>query len=250
MSDSEQRMTFTRFRPRAYLAEYYGGVGPENDGLLAFYARRHGTRPSGGRLLEVGGGPVIYPLISAARPMAEIHFTDVLQENLDEVRAALDRTPEAFDWRPFAFRALEHELGRPPTVAEIDDRLRTVRDRVTRLLPLNLWESPDIGTYDVVQANFVLDSITSSLGDWQGLLRTLTERVVPGGELLMCALEGSRWWRLGDHQFPAVSLDREMLGNALVETGMRDVTVDRIGAETVDAEQGYSGILCAHAFRI
>lgn len=250
MSDSDHRLTFTRFQPRAYLAEYYGGLGSENDGLLAFYARIHRQRTPGGRLLEVGGGPVIYPLVSASRVVDEIHFTDALQDNLDEVKQALDGADEAFDWRPFVRRALEHEAGRPVADSEVSARLSLVARRVTRLLRLNLWDSPQpLGRYDVVQANFVLDSITSSLEEWQRLLATLTDRVAPGGDLIMCALEGSKWWRLGELQFPAVSLDVDLLASALRKVGMVDVRVERIQAETADHEQGYSGILCAHSVR-
>ena len=65
----------------------------------------------------------------------------------------------------------------------------------------------------------------------------------------MCALEGSKWWRLGELQFPAVSLDADLLASALRKVGMVDVRVERIQAETADHEQGYSGILCAHSVR-
>jgi hypothetical protein len=250
MSESGPTARFSSFDPRNYLAEYYDRVGPENDGLLAFYARAYRTAGAGGQLLEVGGGPVIYPLLSAAAVVREIHFTDALQSNLDEVKRALEGSPDAFDWRPFTRRALEHERGALPSEAEVSDRLALVGSRVTKLLPLDVRRLAEASAgYDIVQANFVLDSITSTHDEWERLLRMLVDRVRPGGTLLMCALEGSRWWRIGDLQFPAVSLDADRLGRSLRAAGMVEIEVDRIPAETEDLEQGYSGILCARSIR-
>lgn len=244
----EERERFSSFRPRAYLDEYYASVGPENDALLSFYATFYKNHPKGGLLLEVGGGPTLYSLISASPIVDEIHFSDALPTNLAEVRQALNNEPGAFDWRPFIERALTHE-GRPSNHQAIATRQAAMKEKVKRFLPLDIFEATLSKSYNIIQANFVLDSITSDPNEWRSLLAKLCGSVPQGGEFLMTALEGSRWWKIGSLQFPAVSLDREILGTALSEAGLTGIHIERIRAQTETAAQGYTGILCARARR-
>jgi hypothetical protein len=84
-SDKEVTEDWGQFDPSAYLQEYYSDIGFENFALLRFLAETFPSIPKGGRMLEFGGGPTIYPLISAVTRVDEIHFADFLQVNLDEV---------------------------------------------------------------------------------------------------------------------------------------------------------------------
>lgn len=244
----EQR-DFSQFHPAAYLNEYYGSVGPENDGLLSFYASIYTRRAPRGRLFEVGGGPTLYSLASAARSVEEIHFSDALSENLDEIRRVLLDASSAFDWRPFVRRALEHEFGAEVSASAVESRLSLIKARVKRLMQLDVFESSFSERYDVVQANFVLDSITSDRDEWERLLAVLCSSITRGGELVMTALEGSRWWRIGDLQFPAVSLSQQILHDSLAAVGMKDIEIRRIAAEGGGPNHGYTGLLCVHAVR-
>lgn len=53
------------------------------------------------RLLEYGGGPVIYSLISATKTVSEITFVDYLQGSLDSLEEWIRGTPGARDWKPY-----------------------------------------------------------------------------------------------------------------------------------------------------
>ena len=77
---------WARFDPTAYLEEYYADLGAENLALLRFLEEAYRDLPSNCVLLDFGGGPTIYPLIAAASRVEEIHFTDYLDSNLEEVR--------------------------------------------------------------------------------------------------------------------------------------------------------------------
>src|SRR6266496_4879863 len=91
--------TFAPFDPRAYLKEYYSHLGQENQELLHFLNevyRRIFVELDAARLLEFGGGPTIYQLISAAKYPVSIDFSDYLDTNLKEVQHWLQDRPEQF----------------------------------------------------------------------------------------------------------------------------------------------------------
>src|SRR5579875_3915634 len=73
------------FHPRGYLNEYYAVVDQENDMLLNFYAALYKTTLPHSVMLDFGGGPTIYALISAARSVGEIYVCDYLEANLHEI---------------------------------------------------------------------------------------------------------------------------------------------------------------------
>ena len=99
------------FNSREYLEEYYATIGAENDQLLRFFATAYAAVPDGALLLELGGGPTLYQLVSAANAVAEIHFSDYLGQNLQEVVSWKDGLYDAFDWSAYFRRALEIELA-------------------------------------------------------------------------------------------------------------------------------------------
>lgn len=53
------------------------------------------------RLLEFGGGPCIYSLISAAPHVKEIVFSEYLESCRNEVQLWKEKSPEAHNWKPY-----------------------------------------------------------------------------------------------------------------------------------------------------
>src|SRR5262245_17716555 len=92
MSQARELLTqdaFKPFDPKAYLREYYSCLGEENRALLRFLNQayiRIFSEIDTARVLEFGGGPTIYQLISAAQHAVSIDFSDYLDDNLHEVR--------------------------------------------------------------------------------------------------------------------------------------------------------------------
>ena len=67
-----------------------------------FYTKRHDRWDSGtARLLEFGGGPTIYTLISAALHVKDITFAEYVDASRDEVRKWIERDPDAHNWFPY-----------------------------------------------------------------------------------------------------------------------------------------------------
>ena len=71
MSPTSLTRDWTLFDPLAYLNQYSGDGGAENRALLQFLVEAYRDLPPGGLKLEFGGGPTIYPLISADGRVSE-----------------------------------------------------------------------------------------------------------------------------------------------------------------------------------
>ncbi len=240
--------TFGPFNPRAYLNEYYRHLGEENRELLHFldeaYARMF-TELDTARMLEFGGGPTIYQLISAAKYPVSIDFSDYLDANLNEVQAWLQDTPEKFHWDDFVRYVLYRE-GEATDLLAIEKRLQLIRSRVKSLIRCDAKKSDPLGSvywspYDIVSVNFVLESITTQMAEWSLLVDNVEALVKPQGYLLMSAIIGATHYRVGELFFPAVPISQKTIETKLKQKHFSIVCTRCIGAEHRE-KQGYDGI--------
>jgi hypothetical protein len=249
--DAQVTQDWDQFDPAAYLDEYYGDIGSENLELLRFLAETYQGLPKGGVLLDFGGGPTIYPLISAVGRVDEIHFSDYLEANLEEVRRWLDAEPTAFDWTPFIRMALELETSGSCTESDVERRAAEIRERVTRLMRCDASRTPPIESpdrlYDVVLTNFCAESATSDRELWQAYVTNIASLLKPGGSLVMSALKGATRYSVGSRSFPAVDISEDDLIELLEETGFpRKRTEVRIVAADRPSRD-YEGLMLAVA---
>ena len=75
----------SKFNGLKYLEEYYFRIRNIEKFLLKFYHEAY-KKINGKKLLEIGGGPVIIPLISASRKIDRIIFSEFLKENRDQIK--------------------------------------------------------------------------------------------------------------------------------------------------------------------
>jgi len=240
--------TFEPFDPRAYVKEYYSHLGPENRELLHFlheaYERifAHLDRA---HVLEFGGGPTIYQLISAAKYPVSIDFSDYLETNLNEVQMWLQNRPEQGHWDEFIRYMLCHEGERSDWDAT-EHRAQLIRRKVSRLIHCDAKIPNPLGSggrepYDIVSVNFVLESITTEMDEWNLLLDNVEPLVKPQGYFLMSAIIGATHYRVGERFFPAVPISPETIETKLQEKHYSIVSTRYIGAEHRE-QQGYNGI--------
>jgi hypothetical protein len=240
--------SFEPFHPKVYLREYYSQLGDENRALLHFLTEAYAhifTEIDTANILEFGGGPTIYQLISAAKYPASIDFSDYLGENLNEVRTWLGDRPEKFPWDEFVRYVLKHE-GECSDRCAIEQRMQLIRNKVQRLIYCDAKKTDPLGDwcrspYDIVSVNFVLESITTEMTEWDLLVDNVVPLVRPQGYLLMCAIVGATYYRVGEHFFPAVPITPEIMERKLTQQHFSIVHIHTIRAEHKD-EQGYDGI--------
>ena len=239
---------YSRFDPREYLTEYYVGLSRENDFLLTFYDETYASLPDGLRILEVGGGPTIYQLISASRRATTIVFADFLDTTLDEVREWIANGPRAFDWTPYLARVAELEGGGSGGVAALAAR---VRGAVSRLVHCDLMADvplapADMAEYDVVSSAFCLEGISQDRRLFGDFLKRVGTLLRPGGTLVASVVRESEAYKVGSRVFPACFLDEGSLVRGLERAGFADV---RIRSMATTDDHGYSGIMAVTAVR-
>jgi hypothetical protein len=201
-------------------------------------------------MVEIGGGPTIYQLVSPAARAGSIDFADYLDSNLDEVRRWLDSADDAFNWTAFLARSLEIEgLDNGPQARAA--RAALVRSRVTSLRRCDVNKADPMGRglrhrYDALGAHFVAESITASKPTWRRAVANLTTLLRPGGVLIMSAILHAEYWRSGAHRYSAVDIGVEDLESLLVDLGFLDIECRTISAEVVDPDDpvylGYRGM--------
>jgi NNMT/PNMT/TEMT family len=244
------------FRPRAYLAEFYeGDVGPANKALLRFYAKAY--EDLGGRsLLEFGGGPTIYSLITAARTASWIHFCDYDADSLSEVNKWLIEDSSAFDWSCLIHYALscENGGGETPSEEDVQSRQRLIRQRIRTLSRCDIFaDEPLLGSsmepYGAVAQTFCLDCLnypTLDKREWFHLNQKLANLVDKDGLFIsVSVLHGSYWIHQGIKR-PTPTLTLADVTSMYAELGFsitHSEVVRGLGNEIDPGQAGYDGFI-------
>ncbi len=253
----DQIQDFGSFTPEEYLSEYYHSVFSENDKLLRFFSRAAHAINKDANLLEYGGGPTIYQLISFAPKVNSIHFTDHINDNILAVQKWINKEEKAHNWTPFVEVALEYETGRKPTKEAVLEREELVRSLLHDFGHVDAM-NPGVDTtprkqYDMVSVNFVAESISKTEEDWHKSLDSILNYVKPGGQLCMTAIRGAEYWVSGGKQFPAFSVTAKMLENEILNRGFTLEMIEEIDAEIMDKAapeyEGYDGMVFVLARR-
>ena len=240
------------FSPRAYLTQYYEDVDPGNQTLLRFYAKVYEDL-AGRSLLEFGGGPTIYSLITAARTARWIHFCDYSAESLSEVNKWLTEDSSAFDWSHFTRFALECETGGRPSEEDIQARHRLIRQCIRKLSRCDIFATDpllgsSLGPYGVVAHTFVLDDLTQDKNEWSHLNRKLANLVdKDDGMFVTVSLLNASYWTVEGVRYPAVTLTPDDVFSMCEQLGFRITSSDVVELE---GKIGYDGFIMACGQRI
>ncbi len=239
------------FDPKGYLQEYYTTIDFENEQLLRFFSNCYQDTPPQSTLLEFGCGPTLYSLITAATKVASISLCDRLEANLREISLWKNGDASAFDWEPFIQRALEIEGLSHVTPQAIAQRTALLRRKLTRFGFCDAFSKPPVlelpDCYDIVQVNFVPESITSSLFQWEMAMHNIFSLLKEGGTFILTALKHATYYQLQQQKFPTVSIDETMLLRIFTQFGFKELN---IVMQTIPANppyRGYTGMIFTRA---
>lgn len=245
--------TFENFHPKHYLDTYYSKIGSENEALLDFFAKSFQDIKENSLMLEFGGGPTIYQLISAAPKVRAIHFADHLNKNLNEVKLWKENAVKAFKWKKFFKKALFLEGNKKVSKKMISLREKIVRKKITKFLYCDAFNSDPLGKkyrnqYDIVCVNFVAESITSSREIWKTVISNICSLLKKDGTLIMTAIKEADYYHVGKRTFPATRITEEDILNVLTdlvfeETSFFSYSVPAEIEEEFVGYTGYKGII-------
>jgi len=183
------------------LAAGYGWV---NECYHHFYQAYHKEWDSSTAvLLEVGGGPCIYPLISAVPYVAEIYHSDYVKACRDEVLLWKNKDPNAYDWSPYfkyVVQVLEGQT-KPDAVTERQEKLRSVlKDVIPCDLKADVVVPAVKGPVDIISSNYCLES-SFSFEEYLAALNKIYEMLAPNGFFVSQAVLGNTWYNLVDVKY-------------------------------------------------
>jgi len=238
------------FDPHAYLEEYYRDVGPENLFLLRFFHETYARLPDGFRLLEFGGGPTLYQLISASRRAGEIVFAEHADQNRVEVERWLAARDGAFDWRPYFDEVHRLEGGSSSDLA-VRAHEAHMRRVISSVIPCDarapepLLGAPH-GPFDAVSVIFVLEAVIRDSAEAERVFRNVLSLVRPGGHAILISITGATSYRIGDAELPAFPFTADVF-EACVRAQGFEVIERRF--EAAEPGRVYDGMVALHAVR-
>jgi phenylethanolamine N-methyltransferase len=238
---------YSTFRPSEYIDEYYSALDAENTFLLDFYARAYTAERTLGRVvLDVGGGPTIYQLISASRYASRIVFAEFLAVNRKEVKSWWRAAAGHHDWSHFFEHVAKLEGHDSTSLKDLEKRLR---GKLSSVVPVDLRDEhplAEIGVLgvDIVSSAFCIEVISSDIADLERYLSKIIEPLRQGGSLLITVTLNCSRYRVLDRFYPCLRVDADQLAAVLTKKGMSVVIHDTLKVESGREYDGLSAI-CA-----
>jgi len=242
---------FNKFNPSDYLNEYYTSIGDENSALLRFFYKTYKKISPKNSLLEFGGGPTIYQLISASSKVKKIVFSEYVKANREAVKKWMNNKSNAFNWdNYFKFvLKLEKKKINKANLEQIKQRLRektkdVVKCDAYKKSPLSPKKYP---LFDIVSVCFVPESATDNEETYKLFMKNISGLLKNKGVLVMVLLKNAKFYQVGKTKFPAYPVDEEYVKSVLENLGFCDIKTESIEAEH---EQGYEGMIFLTAIKL
>lgn len=235
------------FNPRVYLNEYYTSLSKENKELLRWFNNFYKNYECK-KILEVGGGPTIYQLISASKHVKSIIFTDCLVANLREVNKWIGNDSDY--WDKFIQYTLSLE-GIDPTKSNLSERKDLIRSKINKVTPLDIgdFRKEFSNQFDVVQSIFCLEAATNDISELERMLTNIFSYLKRGGKFNLVVIEGAKYYKLGDKYLPAIYFDKDLIKKYLSEVGFKVNKIKKIRSDN-SGVSGYTGILFIEASKL
>jgi len=237
------------FRPLDYLTEYHFKWDEEDDFSARFIHSAFKSIAPQDTMIDVGGGPTIYQLISARNKVKKITCAEYLESNRLEVQKWLRNEPDAFNWDQYFkhYLALEQD-ARETSIDEMKDSLRS---KLGEFIPCDLHQPQPIPgpvrVFDVVSSHFCVEAICKNDDDLVSKLGKLVALTRPGGYLIMSGLKEAQSYQVGEFNFYAYPMDQERFLEVLRQAGCKILAVETGPAE---ADRHYGGTFSLFAQKI
>ena len=142
------------------------------------------------QLLEYGGGPVIYPLISACPYVGEITFSDFQEASLEAVSMWKNESEGCHNWRPY-FKYIISEVEGNVSEEVVLQREMELRKKLRHFVIGDILADDILASdgsprtmpesFDIVSCNLCLEVPAKSIDDYERNVRRLSTLVKPEG---------------------------------------------------------------------
>ena len=154
-------------------------------------------------LLDVGGGPCIYPHISAVPYVAEIYHTDYMKSMCDEVLLWKNKDPTAFNWSPYFKHIVQDLEGQtnPDAVTEREDKLRSILSTGLCDVKADVVVPSLNKPVDILSTSFCLTGCYECREEYVLILKKLYDIIAPKGFFICQEALGSNWVKFGEIRY-------------------------------------------------
>ena len=183
---------YDSFDANVYLNEFCAEPWNSNldiDADVAYFVDFFSQFTTSIEMLDVGGGPALYPLIASARKTSRYVHADYASTNRTAVKRWWKKDPEGFNWREYIRYVLKLEglSGTDEEVTEREDLMRRVLADVVHcdVLADQVVPAGFEGPYDVVSCLSCLECVCRSVESLDGAIGRLSRLVKSGGYLIL-----------------------------------------------------------------
>lgn len=257
-------LVYSKIHPAVYIKENFPPDDPiknkETQGLLTFLHKSLSkiNFPKGNktRLVEVGGGPTVYQLISARRVVDEIYFTDYEKKWWAQVRKWVRKDKQKANWTEYFRFTLRLELGREPTKQEIIEASNCLREKIVKTETFDLfdnerWPINYEDGFDVASMHFCIESIVSSAKLFEKGMENFFLLVKPNGYASLSFLKNSPYYLAGNKKIGTFPIDENYLKDFLEKEGFKIIEMETIPADKTGGDYGpYEGDICILARKL
>ncbi|XP_062518691.1 nicotinamide N-methyltransferase-like [Corticium candelabrum] len=238
---SSRELYQEQFDPDAYLSTYFSfceqneptdvHIRSTREWQLAKFHRFYSTLQLDAavdkrlHILEFGGGPGLYSLVSAAPYAEEIVFSEFVARNREVVDAWKKKGPVSA-YRPIIRYVVQSVEGRADE--EVDHREQELRDKIVSVVPSDISQDPPVAdpqgkqTYDVLSTHFCLLTACESISMYRTALQKLSALVRPGGYIIASEILGASFYMVGGIKFPNILLTGEVMRQAFTDAGFSE----------------------------
>ncbi len=178
------------------------------------------------KLLEFGGGPTLYTLISAAPFVADITFADYAPGNLKAIELWRDCDPTAHNWEPYVSYVIKTLEGQHDNVPELmQKRIQDMRSKIKHLYHCNVFKEPIVNSpvqlsYDIISSHFCIEAINSAIDEYTDCLQKFAKILKPNGYLHTLVSMEESYWTNGTERYNHVFLMAEDVVSAFEAIGL------------------------------
>ena len=234
--NGNEAFAWSRFDPEAYVEHYYGDPHPDDDQVVRLTCAALAKAGRDIETIDVGTGPNLFPLFAALPFARRLTVWEYAESNIAWMRRELAQGELRAPWTHFwtvACESFGSESRSGAPIAELAGKTDVVQGSIFDL-PRHRW--------DAATMFFCAESITEKQDEFKRACAAFAHAVRPGGVLAAAFLAGSRGYRVGQEDYPAVSVTPETLERAFADLAS-DVEITPIGAHSSDIRSGYAGML-------
>ena len=230
----ERTSSMTTFNASSYLNERFTDPEDKQRGVHPFllkciheFYETFGSKwnTENAKLLEFGGGPTLYTLISAAPFVADITFSDYASTNLKAVEMWRDCDPTAHNWGPYVSYVIKTLEGQHDNVAElVQKRIQDLRSKIKHICHCDIFKEPIVDlpiqeSFDIVSSHFCIDPCSKSIDEYKACLQKFAKIMKPGGYLHSLVSTEETYWVNGTDRYGHLFLTSQDIESAYKAVG-------------------------------